>query len=234
MEAYHVLLIEDEPEILEYNRKRLMAEGYQVSVAATLTAARQALANNKPDLVVLDIMLPDGSGVDFCRDLRAVTKAPVLFLTSLGESEQIVRGLRAGGDDYMVKPYKMEELLARIEAHLRRAALWKQETEEQFGPLQLDAANQRAYWAGQDLLLKPKEFQLLVCLLKNRNRYSTAAELYTAVWGLPILEDPRTIATHIYSLRKKLQKLAGDSIISIDSSRNRGYRLEYSQGGRYE
>lgn len=115
-----LLLVEDSKEVLEDNRKALVAAGYEVLAASTLAGARERLARRQPDLILLDVLLPDGNGVELCRELRDSTAAPILFLTSLGESEQIVEGLRAGGDDYVTKPYRMEELLARVEAQLRR------------------------------------------------------------------------------------------------------------------
>lgn len=232
MSTYHILLVEDAPDILSYNRRRLQSEGYLVSTASTLKEARRVLAESQPDLIVLDILLPDGSGLDLCIDLRAKTLAPVLFLSSLGENEQVIRGLRAGGDDYMVKPYRFEELLARIEAQLRRmemirGAVIKQDCS---GSLTLEPERQRACWEGRDLLLKPKEYQLLVLLLRNRNRFSTAKELYAVIWGMSVGEDIRTVTVHISGLRKKLRKGSGDRA-NIDCSRTRGYRLELEEEG---
>lgn len=229
MRPYHILLVEDAPDILAYNMRRLQAEGYRVSAAPDLTRARRILAETPPDLVVLDVLLPDGSGLDFCADLRACSIAPVLFLTCLGESEQIVRGLRAGGDDYIVKPYRFAELLSRIEAQLRRthllarAALTGSE-----GPLTLDAQAQRACLQGRDLGLKPKEYQLLALLLQGRNRYATPEALYADVWGMAAGGDVRTVRVHLSSLRKKLGEASGGRA-TIDCSRTRGYRLELEE-----
>ena len=107
-----LLLVEDSKEVLEDNRKALVAAGYEVLAASTLAGARERLARRQPDLILLDVLLPDGNGVELCRELRDSTAAPILFLTSLGESEQIVEGLRAGGDDYLAKPYDLEVLVA--------------------------------------------------------------------------------------------------------------------------
>ena len=120
MKGYHILLGEDEPDILEYNREQLEQRGYQVTAVSTLGQVEACVLRDNPDLLVLDVMMPDGSGLELCRRLREQFQGPILFLTSLGESSQIVQGLRAGGDDYITKPYDIEELAARIEAHLRR------------------------------------------------------------------------------------------------------------------
>ena len=205
MKPYHILLVEDEPEFLTFNTRHLEAEGYRVTGAATLLEARRAVQAEAPDLVVLDVLLPDGSGLDFCRDLRADTGVPVIFLTSLGERDQIVAGLRSGGDDYLSKPYHIEELVARVEAQLRRAALLRQTGDApEIQGLELDLIRQRARWEGRDMNLRPKEFQLLALLAQSRNRWSTADELYTAVWGMAAC-DTRTVAMHLSALRLKLR-----------------------------
>lgn len=221
MNPYHILLVEDEADLLEHNRRRLQAEGYRVSGTRTLREAERSAKDDPPDLIVLDIQLPDGSGLDFCRDLRAYFQAPVIFLTNMVGKQRIVEGLRAGGDDYLEKPFSMEELLARIEAQLRRAAmLQRTETRLTQGTLELDLIRQQAYFGGKDLLLKPKEFQLLALLIRNRNRYATAGELYTGVWG-QAATDSRTVAAHISMLRLRLR----DAPFVIEHERSRGYRL---------
>lgn len=149
--------------------------------------------------------MPDGSRLDFCRDLRSFTAAPVIFLTNVVGKQRIVEGLRAGGDDYLEKPYSMEELVARIEAQLRRMALLSRAgTRLVQGALELDLIRQQAYYGGKDLLLKPKEFQLLVYLMQSRNRYTTAGELYTGIWG-QAATDLRTVTAHISMLRLRLR-----------------------------
>ena len=224
MKPYHILLVEDEPEFLTFNTRHLEAEGYRVTGAATLLEARRAVRSDPPDLVVLDILLPDGSGLDFCRDLRADTGVPVIFLTTLGEQEQIVAGLRSGGDDYLTKPYHIGELVARVEAQLRRAALLQSAgAAPEIQGLTLDLIRQRACWRGRDMNLRPKEFQLLALLAQSRNRWSTADELYTAVWGMAAC-DTRTVAMHLSALRLKLQAETGDAL-DVEHVRRRGYRL---------
>jgi len=146
MKGYHILLGEDEPDILEYNREQLEQRGYQVTAVSTLGQAEACVLRDNPDLLVLDVMMPDGSGLELCRRLREQFQGPILFLTSLGESSQIVQGLRVGGDDYITKPYDIEELAARIEAHLRRLERRVGEDIHQGGSrLYLNVKSQRAY-----------------------------------------------------------------------------------------
>lgn len=226
MAASRILLIEDSKELCEYNKKYLEHEGYRVSSAETLAEARRQLETLRPDLMVLDILMPDGSGIDFCREVRAASACPVLFLTNLAETGQIVKGLHAGGDDYMIKPYRMEELLARIEAHLRRAAMAAgMRMEVEGDALTLDARFQRICLNDRDLLLKPKEYQILAYLMQNRNRYVSAGELYSEIWGLSSNKDVRTVFVHISNIRAKLKAADDRSRIVIGKSKLKGYRL---------
>ncbi len=224
MRPYHILLVEDDAPVLAENARRLNAEGYEVSAAAALAEGRRAVRSQAPDLAVLDILLPDGSGLDLCRELRAVAPVPVLFLTSLDDRKQVVDGLRAGGDDYLTKPYHLDELVARVEALLRRVELLRSPGEVlELGGLRLDLIRQRAYWQGADLLLKPKEFQLLTLLMKCRNRYSTPEELYAGVWGQTAV-DVRPVIAHVSSLRLKLNGAC--CAVELEHVRGRGYRLQ--------
>lgn len=223
--AYHILLVEDIKELLEYNRKSLEAEGYRVSAARSLAEARTLLKQESPDLAVLDILLPDGSGLDFCRELREILWIPVLFLTSLDESRQMVEGLEAGGDDYITKPYDIEVLLARIRAHLRREERLK-EKEIRTGTDHLvpDADKHRFFLDGRDLALRPKEYQILLFLIRNRSRFVTAEELYAEIWGQESNEDIRTVLVHLSNLRAKIKLAGNNAVVSVRSYRGKGYR----------
>lgn len=226
MSGYHILLGEDEPDILEYNREQLEQRGYQVTAVSTLGQVEACVFRDSPDLLVLDVMMPDGSGVELCRRLRGQFRGPILFLTSLGESSQIVQGLRAGGDDYITKPYDIEELAARIESHLRGLERSGREDICQEGErLYLNVRSQRAYLDGRDMLLKPKEYRLLAALMRNRGRYMEAEELYKEIWDMVPNRDIRTVWVHVSNLRKKLQGVNGEIIADIESKRALGYKL---------
>ena len=227
MRQYHILLCEDEQEIQAYNQEQLESRGYRVTAVRTLGEARRSFERGVPDLIVLDIMLPDGSGIEYCREIREDFRGPVLFLTSLAESSQIVLGLRAGGDDYLTKPYEVEELIARIEAHLRKMERFRTDIRQAAGGrLYLNGATQRAYLDGRDMLLKPKEFQILYLLLEQFGRCVTAQELYEAVWDMDGNQDIRTVWVHISNLRKKLKREDGVRVADIVSEKSRGYHLE--------
>lgn len=226
MESPLLLLVEDSEEILEDNRKALEARAYQVLEARTLAQAKIRLLEHQPDLILLDVLLPDGNGVELCREIREMTAAPILFLTSLAESRQIVEGLRAGGDDYITKPYRMEELLARVEAQLRRLErLRGGEPVVSVGGLTLESHVQRAFLNGRDLLLKPKEYQLLALLVRSRDKALSAEELYREVWGMEVNADARTVLVHLSNLRAKLRDGEDEGEVRILRDGNRGYRL---------
>lgn len=235
MTPYHILLVEDDAVMREFVSGRLTAEGYRVSEAESITQAGMQLKQKNPDLIVLDIMLPDGSGLELCRDLRGITSAPILFLTSLGEKSQIILGLRAGADDYIVKPFDADELIARIEVQLRRIKQFPQDhTDLLTAPLTLEPHERRARWNGKDLVLSPKEYLLLSVLYRNRNRFTTAEELYSEIWGMSVQEDIRTVKVHISGLRRKLCHVAGDRAVELVCRKDRGYRLEFTDDQRKE
>lgn len=215
-----ILLIEDDPDIASANKIMLELEGYNVIEARTLKKGMELVEKASPDLVVLDIMLPDGNSLDYCRELRGKSGVRILFLSALGTKEDIVKGLRAGGDDYLAKPYIMDELILRIQALMRRGNMNKKEDAN--GRLTFNSLSNQAFYDGRDLMLKPKEYAVLELLDQNRDCYLSAEEIYSAVWNADGGDDLSTVHNHIYSLRKKL---AGAGL-SIELKRGRGYRLK--------
>lgn len=229
MTAYHILLVEDEAVMRAFISDRLTAEGYRVSEAENITQAGMLIKLEQPDLIVLDILLPDGSGLELCRDLRGITYAPILFVTCLSEKSQIIQGLRAGADDYIVKPFDADELIARIEVQLRRMKQFRQSNADIIpAPLTFEPNERRAKWNGTDLVLSPKEYLLLSVLCRNRNRFTTAEELYSEIWGMSVQEDVRTVKVHISGLRRKLSHVAGEQAPALVFRKHRGYRLEFA------
>lgn len=217
-----VLLVEDNEKLSEINSRALRLEGYTVLSALTLEEARRYLKENTPDIIVLDILMPDGNGVDFCREIRERTAAPILFLTSVGGHEQTLLGLAAGGDDYLVKPFDIDMLAAKVGAFLRRDEIARRLRPAKSvtrGALSLDPVSQHAYFSGKDMLLTPKDFALLMQFVVNANRVLTAAELYLAVWNQPILDDANAIKVAVSRLRRKLM----GSGYTIASRRGEGY-----------
>lgn len=215
-----ILLIEDDPDIASANKIMLELEGYSVIEARTLKKGKELVESASPDLVVMDIMLPDGNSLEYCRELRGKSGVRILFLSALGTKEDIVKGLRAGGDDYLAKPYIMDELILRIQSLMRRGNMNQSDTNK--GRLTFNSLSNQAFCDGEDLMLKPKEYAVLELLDQNRDFYLSAEEIYSAVWNAEGGDDLGTVHNHIYSLRKKL---SGKGFI-IELKRGRGYRLK--------
>lgn len=219
-----ILMIEDNQAILRTNRMMLELEGYPVLTAETLEQGREIMKREQPALILLDILLPDGNGLQYCREFLGHNGPRILFLSALNTPEDIIAGLRAGGDDYMTKPYLLEELLARVEALLRRPVVPGHEINSLcIGSLELKntAGGSRAYLGGKDLLLTPKELALLSILLQKQGEFVLTHVLYEQVWGMKAL-DTRTVKHHIRRLREKLEK---DPQIVIESEQGKGYRV---------
>lgn len=226
MKKATILIVEDDRDILNANRAALELEGYDVLTADTLSKGRSAAEELSPDLIILDILLPDGNGLSYCEELRGKSGIRILFLSALNTREDVLAGLRAGGDDYISKPYDMDELLLRVETLLRRGKLIGQEEPPlRLGGLELDFVSHRALLCGQDILLKPKEFSLLAVLAREPGRTLPVAELYKRVWGMDMVDDPHTVKEHISRIRSKLGK---ECELLIVSERGKGYRLQSS------
>ena len=216
-----ILLVEDNPHIRQINAKLLALRGYEVLQAGTAAEAREQLRWHPADLVVLDVLLPDGNGVELCRELKSRYPVPVLFLSALGEDRDVVAGLRAGGDDYLAKPYDLEVFLARVEARLR--ARTDSRRYVGYGCLKLDTVSLVGYVNGRDILLTQKEFAVLRLLAQNAERKVSQGELMREIWGAESERETRALWTLISRLRKKLD--SGESRLEIVSLRG-GYLLE--------
>lgn len=220
MSTKRILLVEDNEQIMRGNERMLTRRGYEVISALTLTEARSAVQVQMPDLFVLDIMLPDGSGLDFMAELRRHSQVPVLLLTGLTTPEDIMRGLSQGGDDYLAKPYDFGVLLARVEALLRRAENVPEKLVRD--RLCLDVAADVATFDGNDLLLTQKEFVLLLIFVRNEERFISAEYLYEKAWKAPLSGNSQALKKTIHRLR---EKIAGSGW-RIEWSRGEGYRFE--------
>ncbi len=215
-----ILLVEDNEQILRGNARMLRRRGYDVTSAATLREARERMAEAAPDVAVLDIMLPDGSGLDFMRELRRNGNIPVLLLTGLTAPEDIVRGLTEGGDDYLTKPYDFTVLLARIEALMRRAGRVPDVLLK--GSLKLDIVAGQAFVGDGNILLTQKEFSLLLFLVENEGSPMQTDLIYKRVWKQPMANDDGALKNVVYKLRKKLTG-SGYTIVNM---RGEGYCFE--------
>jgi len=202
-----VLIVEDDPNLLEALRYNVRKEGHDVVTAVDGVQALEVARMNKPDLVILDIMLPGLSGFEVCRILRKEMTVPILVLTARDDEIDKVTGLDLGADDYMTKPFSMRELLARIRAMLRRVEIQTAipEMPLKFGDIEVDTGHHVITKAGNVLSLTPKEFDLLAFLTKNKGLVFTRDQLLEKVWGYNYSGDTRTVDVHIRWLREKIE-----------------------------
>src|ERR1700680_1516337 len=222
-----ILIVEDEEPLTLLLRYNLEAEGYEVDIAARGDDAEVRLKENPPDLVVLDWMLPGISGIELCRRLRARTdteRLPIIMLTARGEESERVRGLATGADDYIVKPFSVPELLARVKALLRRANPARGASLLRIGDLELDREKKRVSRANQPVDLGPTEFRLLEYLMERPGRVFSREQLLDGVWGSDVYIDERTVDVHVGRLRKALNR--GHATDPIRTVRGAGYSLD--------
>ncbi len=222
-----ILLVDDEQLITDSLSYSLKREGFDVEAVADGLSAIKAVEEQRPDLVVLDLMLPDISGFEVCRRLRTFTTTPVIMLTARGEEIDRVLGLEVGADDYLAKPFSFRELLARIQAMLRRVQLDRQAPQPQLvhmGQINLDPVARRLYKGEQEIQLSAREFDLLAALMKNAGRAMSRDELIKLVWGDDWVGDPRTLDVHVRWLRLKIEEDPA-SPVYIQTVRGFGYRF---------
>lgn len=222
-----ILIVEDEEPLTLLLRYNLEAEGYEVDIAARGDDAEIKLKESPPDLVLLDWMLPGLSGIELCRRVRArpdTERMPIIMLTARGEESERVRGLAIGADDYIVKPFSVPELLARIRALLRRAKPGQVATVLSIGDVELDRETRRVLRAGRDVHLGPTEFRLLEFLMQSPGRVFSREQLLNGVWGRDIYIDERTVDVHVGRLRRALNR--GRSTDPIRTVRGGGYAFD--------
>ncbi|MEJ6478458.1 MAG: phosphate regulon transcriptional regulator PhoB [Octadecabacter sp.] len=222
----HVLIVEDEPaqrEILGYN---LEAQGYRVSQARDGEEGLICVKEDMPDVIVLDWMMPNISGIEMCRRLKLApeTRAiPIIMLSARSEDFDKVRGLETGADDYVVKPYSVTELMARIKTQLRRVRPSSVGQTLTFGDIELDAETHRVTRGGREIKLGPTEFRLLSTFMEKRGRVWPREQLLDRVWGRDVYVETRTVDVHVGRLRKALAQFGGDD--PIRTVRGTGYAL---------
>jgi two-component system phosphate regulon response regulator PhoB len=225
-----VLIVEDEAALVALLRYNLEQDGFQVAEAGDGEEALVKIAEREPDVVLLDWMLPLVSGIEVCRQIRRSPKTrtvPVVMLTARGEEGDRVRGLDAGADDYVTKPFGLRELSARLRSVIRRAQLVAGEEPLSFGDVLLDAAAHRVSRAGKPVHLGPTEFRLLHYLMRNPGRVFSREQLLDAVWGHDVYVESRTVDVHIRRLRKALN--ADDDTDIVRTVRSAGYSLDHPE-----
>ena len=223
----HILVIEDDPAIAELVRYNLTAAGFRASLATSAEDAQIEVEEDRFDLIVLDWRLPGVSGIEFCRRLRrreSTRAVPVLMLTARGEEADRVRGLATGADDYVVKPFSIPELMARVKALLRRAAPSRVADVLQGRDIVLDRAAHRVTRRNREVRLGPTEFRLLVFFMENSGRVLSRQQLLDGVWGRDTFIDGRTVDVHVGRLRKALMVNGNND--PIRTVRGTGYAFD--------
>jgi two-component system KDP operon response regulator KdpE len=206
----HILVVDDEDQIRRALKSILSTRGYVLDMAATGQEALLKAIDTPPDLVVLDLALPDRSGIEVCRELRTWMSAPILVLSVRANEADKIEALDEGADDYLTKPFSAGELLARIRALLRRAAaLTSPPPVITSGDLEIDIARRRVRRAGEEISLTPTEFDILAHLARNAGLVVTQKMILQAVWGPEWVEDAQTLRVHVSNLRKKIEPHPG-------------------------
>jgi len=226
-----ILVVEDEPDLVRLLEFNLTQAGYEVQAVQRASDALKAAQADPPDLVLLDLMLPDGSGTDVCRVLKttpATRAVPVIMVTARGEEIDRVVGFEIGADDYVVKPFSVRELILRVKAILRRSEgdVPAGEAEMVFGCLRIDRGAHRVFVSEREVVLTALEFRLLITLIERKNRVQSRDTLLSDVWGLHMHVETRTVDTHIKRLREKLSE-AGEYVQTV---RGVGYRFAANPG----
>jgi DNA-binding response OmpR family regulator len=205
-----ILVVDDEPTLRETVAEALVLDGYRVSTAATGPEALASFRSSKPDLVLLDLMLPEMSGIEVCRVIRAESSVPILMLTAKDSEVDKVVGLEVGADDYVTKPFSLRELTARVHALLRRidqaAAADVVEGTVDLGQVQVDLAGHRLLRGGEVVPLKPRAFELLSFFLRNPGQVFTRDRLLERVWGYDYGGETRTVDVHVHWLRQRIEE----------------------------
>jgi two-component system KDP operon response regulator KdpE len=224
MSARSVLVCDDEPQILRALRVVLREAGFDVVPAATAEEALDRAAVQPPDAAIIDLVLPDGDGIEVCRALREWSQMPIILLSAVGDEGEKVRALEAGADDYVVKPFAPRELVARLQANLRRTGEGPGEPAILADGLEIDLAARTVRRDGAEVHLTPIEFGLLRALARQRGRLMTHRSLLVEVWGSAYENDTQVLRTHIANLRRKLEP-TGEAPRYIRTDPGVGYRF---------
>jgi two-component system KDP operon response regulator KdpE len=221
-----ILACDDELQILRALRLTLRPAGYEVTAVASAEDALDALALHQFDAAILDLLLPDGNGVELTASIREWSQIPVIVLSAVGEEEQKVRALRAGADDYITKPFGPDELMARLEAVLRRVAVAPEPARIEIAGLEIDMVAHVVRRDGEEIHLTRTEFELLRLLARNRGRLLTHRTLLSEVWGPGYVDDVAVLRTHLARLRSKIEPTSGARRHFIRTEPGVGYRFE--------
>ncbi|MFE4710691.1 response regulator transcription factor [Paenibacillus sp. NPDC056722] len=224
MDTHKIMIVDDDPHICEIVQMYCEREGYISSYSHNGAEAMKLLKSFEPDLIVLDVLLANENGIDWCMNARSYTNAPIMFLSSREEDEVKISALSYGGDDYVTKPFSPGVLMAKIKAHLRRVSAGRREQLLELPGLTLDFYAQSVNIESKTVFLSKKEFSLLSYMAQNVNNVVSVDTLFQIIWGMESLEDTRTVAVHISNLRKKIEAdpVHPERIITV---RGAGYML---------
>jgi DNA-binding response OmpR family regulator len=223
-----IAIVEDEAELASLIEYNLVRHGYESLILTGSKGTLKLLEQAKPDLIVLDVMLPDADGFELCRQIRQspiLLRIPVLFLTARSDEVDRVLGLEIGGDDYMTKPFSPRELIARVKAHLRREEMDAEPPAMEIGPFRLDRKARRVFHANTELSLTSTEFNLLEFFLTHPGRAYSRDQLLESVWGEQRFVTPRTVDVHVRRLREQIEEQP-DQPRHLTTVRGFGYRFE--------
>ena len=226
-----ILVVDDEPDVAQVLEMTLTRAGYEVTVALGGREGLEKAHDSRPDLILLDVMMPDMNGWQVCRRLREVSDVPIIMLTVLGREEEIVEGLCLGADDYVVKPWSNQELLARIHALLRRVSTSPTTPGQQncsWGDLVVDPTRREITIGDRKIYLTPIEFRLLTYLARRSGQVVSYSELIAQIWGIECKQDIDTLRWHIYNLRRKIERESHRPQY-IRGKRGLGYYFEQGQ-----
>ena len=228
--SHRIMIVEDDPNLLATLKYNLDKEGYATITATDGGEALETARKHKPELLILDVMLPTMSGFEVCRILRKEMNLPILMLTAKSEEVDKIVGLEIGADDYMTKPFSMRELMARVGAMLRRSEMMDAQPQDsveklKLDNLEIDISRHQAFLNGTELPLSPKEFDLLTFLARNRGFVFSREKLLEKVWGYDYAGDTRTVDVHIRWLRQKIESVPAkpQRLLTV---RGAGYKLE--------
>jgi two-component system KDP operon response regulator KdpE len=221
-----ILAVDDELQILRALKATLRAEGYEVITAATMEEGLDAAALSPVDAAIVDLLLPDGDGIELCRRIREWSSMPIIVLSAVGEEEEKVRALRAGADDYVTKPFGPQELVARLEAVLRRISPEPEASVVEVAGLEVDLADHSVRRDGEEIHLTPTEFELLRLFVRNRGRLMTHRTLLTEVWGLEYADEITVLRGQMANLRRKIEPSGGTRRHYIRTEPGIGYRFD--------
>lgn len=222
-----ILVVEDETPVRRFIRASMTAHGYQVAEASTTAEALAIATSHPPDAILLDLGLPDGDGIDFARRLREWSPVPIIVISARGREEDKVAALDAGADDYLTKPFGVNELLARVRVALRHARSRGGDADQttfEFGTLKIDLSRREVTIEGREVHLTPIEYKLLTLLARNAGRVLTHRQIIKEIWGASYAEQPHHVRVHMSELRKKIERdPARPKLLTTESGV--GYRL---------